>query len=580
MKVKKLIWFAYACVLVLCSCEKDIIEIKDEKQPNTSVNSRTIEELDLNHSERLKLRFGRAFARAISEHPELRQFIKNEALKRFNGDYDIMYNLIKDKPMSTRVMMKNANAAATNNTIATIIKNYFEDPSELKQIESQLPLLTIFVPELPEDSFSAKSWDPYDPEQIPVVGIRLTSTNEVPMIDIPHEHEYVLEADLIPGYPVIVIKDNERLVVDTKNHNFLNSTEVLQGATGVSYRFIDDNFNPNIRSNINRPVLELPDPDGGGGGGGGGGPAPCSPGFTFEPGRQNNVAQFLKDAYNIFDEIDRPWQRDNIYYQLTPRLTTNDYVGGSYREAITYFRLQGNPEDVFTIMSDQSNPANNDPTRVDHGHERDKYVPWTDGFFEMSISITDNSKTNPTINSTTGFTARPEELFTYTQSSITRWRGVWPIRWKRTYWKPVINGFKGMDFTSVALGDPQMNLNPWDLTEFSNIWKYEVIELDITTQVESKISNRKKYNTNIEFNPSIPLGDKTKIGLKFGASAEEEDTQERTFSWVEDSDELGEFNVFFGDAVLFKNRCDQMLYPRLYSNQFITMEIRPRQVEF
>ncbi|MGC1204892.1 MAG: hypothetical protein WA839_08410 [Flavobacteriaceae bacterium] len=152
-----------------------------------------------------------------------------------------MYHAVKDKPVNYRL-----NTNAKNSSVATLsglLESYFKDKNELAQIEQQLPLLTIFVPELPEDSFSAETWDPNDDEQIPVVAIRLETTNEVPMIDAVNSHEYVLEQDLVPGYPVIVIKNNERLAVNNGNNNFGRSTEILNTSGGQSYRFLDDNMN-------------------------------------------------------------------------------------------------------------------------------------------------------------------------------------------------------------------------------------------------------------------------------------------------------------------------------------------------
>lgn len=409
------------------SCSNEPFENDGNNQQLDNANQKApkqIESLNLSKTDQLKVDFGRAFAQALKESPELRQFIKQEALKQFNKDYDVLYNLVKHKPVSGKPSTRQKNGSV--NSLDGLMQNYFEEKGTLDDIQSQLPLLTVFVPKLPENSFSAESWDPNDPSQIPVVGVRVDNTNEVPMIDAVNNHEYVLEDDVIPGYPVVVIKNNERLAVNTNDHNFARSTEVLEAQDGTSYRFLDDNLNANLTRSTNRDFLQIDDGNDGGS---------CNPPFPIISGRENTVPQFLKTAHDVFDgRISQPWQRDNIYYQLTPTQTTNTYVGGRYLEAITYFRLNNNnPELIFSIMSDQNNSANPDPMRTNQSWERDRTrVPWTDGAFEIGVSVTDNSKTRGNINMAFTFPAAPEELFIFSYESIVRRRG-WGITWKRTY---------------------------------------------------------------------------------------------------------------------------------------------------
>jgi hypothetical protein len=77
-----------------------------------------------------------------------------------------------------------------------------------------MPLLTIFVPTLPEGSFSAETWN--TSADVPFVAIRRSDTNDVPIIS-PEGEEYLLDASLIPSYPVVVVKENERLISSSQN---------------------------------------------------------------------------------------------------------------------------------------------------------------------------------------------------------------------------------------------------------------------------------------------------------------------------------------------------------------------------
>lgn len=556
--------------LLISSCTNDYYN-----ENYSNINSEiptptlTIENLNLSKKEQLKLEFGRGFASAIFEEPKLRKFIKEEALKKFNKDYDVMYHLVKSKNLNGEYYHKESKTTVNYTSMRGLLLNYFESEEKLIEIENEFPLLTIFVPSLPENSFSAVSWDVNDESQVPVVAIRLENSNEVPVVDQINGQDYVIESDLIPGYPIVVIKNNERVVLTSSQSKSSTNHKSYMG----DYDFIDDNFDNNAVFLDNFLVDDLY------AGGGGSGYNNCNNPPTVVSGRDATVPDFLKNAYNIFDGVvTEAWQRDNIYYQLTPNVTTNKYVGGKYTEAVSYFQLIGDATDVFNFMSNQSNTSNPDPSRTNTDWSIHRRVPWTDGNFEIGMSIIDNAKNRPNVNTKLAFDAKPSDLFSFTHEVLHRWRGFWPIKWRRTYYKPRISGLKGIDFTSSVLGATKLHIHSWDLSEYSNIWNIEVKELDTTTEITTKNTKTKKYNTNLEL--SIPFGDKLKKGLKFGASLEEENKSERSYKWVQDDQFLGQFDIPFSDNALIKNPCDNKLYPKLYQSSRCAIELRPIQVEF
>lgn len=523
--------------------------------------------------ERLKLDFARKLAVAVSENPEIRMFLKTEALKMINNDFDVFYPIVKNKKINGSLSKSSVQASST---FRDLLLQYFDDENDLVEIEQQLPLLTIFVPELPENSFSAESWDPTNPEQNPVVAVRLSTSSDVPMIDNFHNQEYVVESDLIPAYPVIVIKDNERIELSDGSTRSNQRRELLCESEindSPNYNYIDDNFDPCIT-----------DPwAGGGGSGGGSGSGSCDPNFDPIAGRDVTVKQFLKDAYNVFDgSITTPWHRDNIYYQLTPTQTTNAFTGGRFVEALTYFELQGSdPQQVFSLISDQSGIGNNDPLDANHDwdHDQRNRTPWTDGFFEFEVSIEDNAVNRAIKNTAEHFSAAPDELFEYDQETVTRTRGVWPVTWERTYWRPIITGFKGMSFIDGDSNNQKLNIHNWDLLKYSNVWTFKFAEFDTSENIQTKSTNKSTFNTNVEANVEFP-GDAVKFGLKYGASIQREESEEITTEVKLNSDEIGEIDIHFYDNVLNKNNCDNKLYPKVYETSYIKFELRPVQVEF
>ncbi|QJP34051.1 hypothetical protein F0365_06345 [Nonlabens sp. Ci31] len=198
-----------------------MIEETDANNSLTEVSSFEELESKMTDKELLKLKFARKLAVAVSENQEMRSFLKREALEMINNDYDVFYPVVKDKSIKGSDLKSSADPSSFRN----VLLQYFDSESELIEIEQQLPLLTIFVPALPENSFSAQNWNTADVTQNPVVAVRLSTSNDVPMIDNTHDHEYVLESDLIPAYPVIVVKDNERIQLN--NGNSINSQKSL-----------------------------------------------------------------------------------------------------------------------------------------------------------------------------------------------------------------------------------------------------------------------------------------------------------------------------------------------------------------
>ena len=85
----------------------------------------------------------------------------------------------------------------------------FENEAELIAFENQLPLLTIFVPELPEESFSAELWDVNDINQIPDVALRLDNITYTPVIG-RDDFNYLVAPEDVPGWPIVVLKRNRK----------------------------------------------------------------------------------------------------------------------------------------------------------------------------------------------------------------------------------------------------------------------------------------------------------------------------------------------------------------------------------
>ncbi|MDR2205937.1 MAG: hypothetical protein LBE36_07265 [Flavobacteriaceae bacterium] len=483
----------------------------------------------------MKTQFAKALAKALKDHKELRDFIKMEALKQVNRDYDVLYHVIKNKPVV-------ALTAMGGNTIHDLLLPYFETEAQLLEIESSMPLLTIFVPDLPEDSFSAESWETMD--EIPYVGVRTYGNDDVPIYMADGGH-FVLEAKYIPGFPVVVIKDNERVISNTDSrYNKLDTRVLTEPTDDVQLRLADNNFDVTI---VNPPP-----------------PPPPS-------GDYPRVDSYHVQAYDAYkDYTPGGWQRDFIYYGLTP-----DYPNGALRqnyiEYVTAIQFIGNPNTAYTNLAEGLNdPRFKDETIIWGPQDPPQTSGWTDGEYDFRI-ICHTGSTDVSQIIDKGVPIVPEDLFVIT---YTKEKFLWGL-YKYT---PHITGTKMYDLYERP---ERIELVTWDLSTKSNIWKIEFWEVDTGADLTKTESHTFKYNGNV----SIDInggGEKTKWGLKFGSSVETTDTQTYTIEWEDGDDHLGDSEIRFDHNVVdWKPLWLFPEYGRLVPRKYnpapnIEIEVRPR----
>lgn len=204
--MKELVLFIL-CLLFCFSCNND-----EEKQSIVSTA-----EASLLDKQQILEEFGRGLSVVLEESSGVRLLVKNEALKKINYDYDVLYLMVKDLKLND------------GNTLEGLLLKYV-DKDILDWIEAQYPTLTFFVPSLPDESFSAETWNidvdkPY---------VALDNNKEGDVLFIKNAERFQMEYDEIPLFPVIVIKKNERIVANKTKSNSGNSIN------GTNLYFVDN----------------------------------------------------------------------------------------------------------------------------------------------------------------------------------------------------------------------------------------------------------------------------------------------------------------------------------------------------
>ena len=498
-------------LMIFSSCDnKD-----DSNLANTKSEKAKIDDLYDSNSN-LKREFGKALVKSLSDSKMLRDLIKNKALEMFDNDYEVLYQMIKDEKLEN------------NLTVRQSILQNLESEELLNEIESNNPTLTIFVPELPENSFSAKLWDTQN--QIPKVAISVHTSNDVPIINLDGSEE-IIKAQYIPSFPVIVLKDNERIVVDSNPKNKNSKALSIANINGKDYRFLDECFDGLKKKSNNARIVPI---------------------LVLDP--------VLTTAYHTYtvQNVDG-WQRDYIYYGITPNTPKGPFKY-NFQESIKTFSLQGDPVAAFNKISDQTNDPELPLGVVSSpGTINEKMSAWAGGNFEFKIRIIVNGKNGVGGEIIKFFTARVDDLFdfTYVRTSL--------IGYERR-----INGLKQMSLNIPVFG--------WDLDQYASTIKIDIEEIDLTETTVLTESRAVEFASNFGVEVSGGYQEYVKIGLKYGTSQKVNTTATVQRTFTQGNDQLGDVIVNFADNVII-SRQPNTYTTREYSSGLYSITVEPMRVQ-
>ncbi|HEY0271586.1 MAG TPA: hypothetical protein VGC22_00320 [Chitinophaga sp.] len=496
-------------------------------------------------------KFAQIVAAAVTNSPALRSFIKQKALEQTDNDYDVIYNFVKDEPIGN------------GNTLREELLKYAAK-DVFANLESSLPLVTIYVPKLPS-GFNAETWDTR--QQVPYV-TSYTRKGQNRLVFYKNSTDtFSLALEQIPGFPALVVKNNERITLSNNNarqvtykkqdFRFIDRSfdkALSPGATSArlanptsSYSFKNGNMvvtgvPTGIPQDVIRRYLSGLSPQKGSG---------ANAKYTATPFFVDTDTIILKNdsrlmtAYNVMGTDGTYWQRDNIYYGLTPTNTTGPLANNIY-EYIYALRFS---VDALNKMSDQAGDAafNGDPD-PGHGLNPPQSLFWFDGNFEFQIDILINDVSGIGSTVTKYITASPEDLYTVVYiilSGPVPVYNIWGVMPK--YYYPELHG-------------AALPLFAWDINNRSFSWKFSFSETDEQQTVATTETVTGQFATNFEF--SAMWNTLAKIGLKFGASSTTTHTQTYTITSTLGADALGDITTNFGEPVMCpRDTSKHYLYP-------------------
>lgn len=315
--------------------------------------------------------FAVALSKAIEKTPRLADVLRNEALKQFDNNTDVLYHLVKDIEVNS------------GNTVEMLIANeWSRGNKDFQERVDASPLLNIFASDLEvfDESLGLGSWN-----TAKEVAVATVSANGNKVLYVAGDSVASVGSKEIPAIPTFVIGDNRRVEVASTLRN---------GEQGVryNYSFLHEAYKGRERTQLrNEYVQEAPDDD--------------------SWIRDTDLSPKHIYAFeNSGDELYK--QRALLYYS-----DNTEGVDYSFSEYLYRFKIA--PEAYHNIAgadSEQDDPKITGETVVTYAR-RDATIDeiiskiWTKGSFAFSFEVVTPLSSGNTINHKLVFSVSPKELF-------------------------------------------------------------------------------------------------------------------------------------------------------------------------
>lgn len=472
--------------------------------------------------------FAVILSKAVTDSKELRAFIKEEALKEFDKDYDVFYPFVKDKSVSGSC------------TFRDVLLNYCEYDGQLEKIENSLPLLTILLPDISwihSDLFSPVDWDINKSS----VMVTYSDGNKNREMIENGETSFFLEPDEIPEGSILIVKDNERLVVKSRTR--------VPDVNEIEYEFIDevfDNTKPKTKKNDYKYTTEnyaVED---------------CSAFVTTA--KLQSYSPKAVQAYEEFAGSNLGAAlRDYCYYGMTKSNTTKGKLNVNMMEGL--FRMRFSRTEDFAYLCDD--PARGeiftDPSYSEwiqfesnrNGASAPLFGLMCEGRLEFRIDYYFGNTSGGTTSSYVTVTASAADMLQVKSAQIG-YKNKTMFNHKKWIYKPT---FVPKWYYPK---DPYYFLN-WDLSSKSTLLALNFKEVDKGATVSREDSQTWEFSNTIN---EKYKDEKNELGV--GTTLKYSETSKYTLTYTDKDDMLGWAYVRY-DSDYIKNKTDDGYILREYS---------------
>lgn len=357
MKSKKITYLSVCTLLSLCltECTNELFNDPDNYSKNSSY------EFESDNANEI---FTSILAKAITNN-DVKDFIKQEALKEVDKDYDVIYHLVKNKKINNNFTFKEA------------LAQYCPNSFYLDSITNDDPTLTIAIPYI-DSSINAKAWDIQEKPLVVYKSSTLSPTTKS-LIQIDDQGKRnTIDRFKKPKSITLVVKSNERLTKESPTST-KSQPMGISNKDGIFAYFIDNEYN---NLNIQTKDIEAIDPE----------PNTYTP--MFLPRNDKNLYAFFHNIEN---------QRNYIYYNIDPSkgILDGEY-NYNYSEYLTHIKM--NDSNSYDQIADKFDPRGD----------------WSDGNFEFYIDILLNKKDGGSLSVRKIINIPIEELYMFRSGKLER----------------------------------------------------------------------------------------------------------------------------------------------------------------
>lgn len=536
----KRIFLSLFCTIALCACTDEVDDLSS-KIDVTPVARSVAEEMDVETAQK---EFARILSKAVYNNMALRQFLKDEAVKQFDNDYDVFYPLVKGMEVMA------------GKTFYDILLDY-SSKEELNNIENAVPLLNIYVPDLSLfDNITACNWNVND-EEIPVA---VSNAYGGTTLFCKGDSIDSLAGDEVPDFHLLLVKQNERVRPVESFSRSISDNQVMPG-----YEFVNEVYNGSKRPKVQSRALDAP---------------------TLEDDYVNSLDPKIVEAWNTM-KSNPTYQRDYIYYDMTPQKTEGQ-LDGTIDEYL--YRFQIAPAAYYSISDERDATSSKSDPYIKEGEKKEHKkteLPkneiikalWTEGNYEFEFRIYTGTKKDDNVGSQVlVFNIAPKDLWEI--NITTKKRHHTALRHtKYTYTISPENLGRKWYYPRNFGYYPR--INKWDISQQSMEKTIFVVERDQSKTVEKSVEVKKKYATNFKSNidGSVkPGGSKVgdiKIGLGFDTNASTETTTMVKTTIQERDDDLGTLELYFYSSIVAEKVAGKGYRLKDISNGTVTLTILP-----
>ena len=517
----------------------------------SSIDLEKVQLLDVHDEQSAMENFSVALSSAVYSYPEVRDFLKAEALKRFDYEDEVFYPFVKEMSIGNL------------GTLREILVRELGGEEKMAQIEKELPTLTILVSDaswFDPEGFCLDRWDTSEP------CVAVTYREKDGICRRLFGDGYLLgeiEEGTLPGGPVLIVKKSERMVanVSTKSES-------------VEYSFLFDEFDAS-KTTVDtkaRYSWEWMNE-----------PQPVETDY-MSASALNSINPDIIKAYNLFKNNPYACHNDYIFYGMTSG-NTKGQLRTDVRNKICRIKLRADAfervfddklghdmdfKDVYET-TDNGKGYNEQPSK-----EKVYAKLWGDGLLELVFTVLAGSRSGT--ESVLPLSVRARNLFVVKDDVVMKeqWKASvafpvqWYIKWRYTF------GSYGTDYrtrNSSTLKERwyylpyPITIPSWDLLDLS-FYTIKVEEVDCGATITQEINVTTKHASsdsqkfNFESTGKIPkivdLGAKLELG--WSESDEETRVEKQVISYKEENEILLATPVSYSDRFIsYQSGSDYMV---------------------